>query len=533
MVFQFIFSKRPFTRLNGKLLENKSNFNFNHNLSGNIKKNKMKKLEAETGSLHLALHEMVNPVSTEVDLKNTFVSILDGHEEFVLSLEGNILGSNLEAVNLTGYEEWEVIGKHFTLLYLPEEIESNTHLEHLRKCETEGTFSSESWKLKKRGVRFFAKIRFMNKLNNLRQLVGYRMVVSDITHKVVYDNKLSKIREKYLSIYNNAFVGIITISCEDFHVIHCNTKAKEILPNNAANLKASFEENSQFEIFKNKLFKEHVVLGFEFKTKTVTGNEKWISIDCKLDADEHTLEGVIIDITKHKINELEVAKLTTEVNSFIYHASHELRAPFSTTLGILNLLEMERKKDIVVANYVSMIRGRIKIQDELLKDLTAVIYNNTAPPCYELFLFEKELPLLIDEFETQYHKVKVKFLIETNQVYTDSIRLRTVLRNIFSNAYKYLQNIKPLINVHVLTNGEKLEIKIRDNGIGMTDDQLITIFNLFNRAHNGYPGNGVGLYLVKSILDSLKGDIKIHSKPSVGTEVRISIPTNRMTMAVL
>jgi len=79
-----------------------------------------------------------SPVSTEADLHNTFVSILDGHEEFILSIEGKIIGSNLEAVNLTGYEEWEVIGKSFTLFYLPEEKTDKLYLEHLRKAEVYG-----------------------------------------------------------------------------------------------------------------------------------------------------------------------------------------------------------------------------------------------------------------------------------------------------------------------------------------------------------------------------------------------------------
>src|SRR5258708_21091558 len=274
------------------------------------------------------------PISSETDLKNTFVSILDGHEEFVLSTDGKILGSNLEAINLTGYEEWEIIGRNFSIFYLPEEISSNTHEEHLAKAQGEGNIIFEGWKLKKRGVKFFARIRFLTKRNSLGELTGYRMVISDITHKVVYNGKLTKIREKYLSIYNNAFVGIITISSEDFHIIHCNSKAKEILGDKSDNLRNAFEYASEFSSFKKNLFKEGSIHGFEFRTKFESGNEKWISFDCRLYSIENTVEGVIIDITKLKEHELDINKLNKDVNTFIYHASHELRSPMSTFLVV-------------------------------------------------------------------------------------------------------------------------------------------------------------------------------------------------------
>lgn len=459
------------------------------------------------------------PVSTVSDLKNTFVSILDGHEEFVLSIEGQIIGSNLEAVNLTGYEEWEVIGKHFTLFYLPEEKSDNLHLEHLSKAEAHGKAIFEGWKLKKRGVKFFARIRFVSICNSLNELTGYRMIVSDITHKVVYNGKLQKIREKYLSIYNNAFVGIVAVSSEDFHIIHSNAKAKQILGGKHDNLKNAFEEAHQFEIFRNQLAQNGAIQGFEFKTRFSNGDEKWISFDCHQHANEQTIEGVIIDITQLKKHELEINKLTKEVNSFIYHASHELRSPMSTILGILNLISMEKKTDPVVTNYASMIRERVKAQDQLLKDLTGVIYNNTAPVHLEYFNFNIELPDILKEFLDVYHEVKIDIKVLSDLVKTDVVRMRAVLRNILSNSFKYGSKIEAKIEISVFKELDGMNISIKDNGIGMSDDQLMMVFNLFHRSHEGYPGNGLGLYLVKSILTTLGGEIKIKSKKNIGTEV--------------
>jgi PAS domain S-box-containing protein len=463
------------------------------------------------------------PVSSESDLKNAFVSILHGNEEFVLSIDGKIIGSNLEAVNLSGYEEWEVIGKYFTIFYLPEEVEANVPLEHLKKAEESAKISFEGWKLKKRGVKFFARFSFLAIRNSLGELTAYRLVVKDITHKVVYDGKLQKIKEKYLSIYNNAFVGIVTVSSEDFHVIHINSKAREILGDKSENLKNSFASDDEFENFSKRLYEGEVIKGLEFKIKSSGNEERWASLDCRLHANENTIEGVIIDITKLRRQEAEINKLTKEVNTFIYHASHELRAPIATILGVLNLLVIENS-DKIVANYVTMIRERVKAQDQLLKDLTGVIYNNTSPLQYDDFDFKENISEILAEFYDVYPEVKTDIKIAINVPFkTDKIRLRTIIRNILSNSFKYNSKVEPQIQIGVSEEGSRIKISIEDNGIGMTDDQQMMVFSLFNRMHEGYPGNGLGLYLVKSTLNKLNGQIRIKSKKNFGTEVLITL----------
>jgi signal transduction histidine kinase len=73
-----------------------------------------------------------------------------------------------------------------------------------------------------------------------------------------------------------------------------------------------------------------------------------------------------------------------------------------------------------------------------------------------------------------------------------------------------------------------MNISISDNGIGMSDDQLIHVFNLFYRANQGFPGNGLGLYLVKSTLNILKGEITLKSRKGKGTKVLIKLKKHRL-----
>lgn len=467
---------------------------------------------------------MLRPVSSESDRKGNFLSILNGNEEFILSTEGKIIGSNLEVVNLTGYEEWEIMSKSVAIFYLPQENEQELFKQHLLEASEKGVSTYEGWKLKKRGVKFFARMRFNAVRNSMGETTGYRMVLSDITHKVLYDEKILEVKEKYQSIYNNSFVGILTISAENFNILQSNRKAKDILGNKSDNLRDAFNDSCTFDRFLEQLKHHDTVKGFEFMVRPAQDQEKWVSLDCRIHRKENIIEGVVVDITMLRKQQDEINKLNKEVNTFIYHASHELRAPMSTILGILNLLTLE-SKDTTVSHYAAMIREKVKTQDQLLRDLTGVIYNNTAPVTTEPFDFDTEISEIVREFSDIYPGIRVhRHMALDRPFHTDLIRFRSVLRNILSNSYKYNSKIDPNIHIGITRTDDHVHVSISDNGIGMTDDQIMTIFNLFYRAHDGYPGNGLGLYLVKSILDVLGGHITIRSKKNQGTEVMIAIP---------
>ena len=474
------------------------------------------------------IDQQSNPSSSESDYKNTFSSILQGNEEFVLSSEGIILGSNLEAVNLTGYEEWEVIGKHFSLFYSKEEIANNLPTQHLIETEQLGELIIEGWKLRKRGAKFYARLRFMVKKNALSEFVGYRMVLTDVTHKVIYDGKLKKIKEKYLGIYNNSFVGIITFSAIDYHIIQLNKKAKEILGSKTENFNEIFNQNDDFSRFCEELktSADGILSGYDFKISSERKEEKWVSLDCKKHGD--VVEGVVVEITRIKKQELEIVKLTNEVNTFIYHASHELRAPISTILGILNLFSLDNDPSIIM-EYVSMIRERVRAQDQLLKDLTSVIYNNSAPISTEVIDIRQEILEILSEFKDVYGQIKTKVNVSVlSNFISDTLRLRSVIRNILSNSFKYHSPVNPRIEIKVTESEDTMNISISDNGMGMSDDQLVHVFNLFYRANQGFPGNGLGLYLVKSTLNILKGEIILKSKKGKGTKVLIKLKKHHL-----
>jgi signal transduction histidine kinase len=108
----------------------------------------------------------------------------------------------------------------------------------------------------------------------------------------------------------------------------------------------------------------------------------------------------------------------------------------------------------------------------------------------------------------------------------DKSRISMIIENITSNAIKYRNRSRKdaCIFTQVKVTPHKVLLTIEDNGIGISEKYQEDIFNMFFRGTELSQGPGLGLYLVKETLDKLKGKIKVHSKPNVGTRFKLWIP---------
>ena len=121
--------------------------------------------------------------------------------------------------------------------------------------------------------------------------------------------------------------------------------------------------------------------------------------------------------------------------------------------------------------------------------------------------------------------ISIKFSFKaTAPLYSDVIRLKTILTNTLSNAIKYSDNSKANKFIHVTANitDTKCSIVIEDNGLGIERQYLSRIFEMYFRAHTNLKGTGLGLYIVKDTIDRLQGNIRVESEP--GTKFYIELP---------
>lgn len=456
-------------------------------------------------------------------------NILRGFEEFVLTSEGMIISSNLEAVNVTGYEEWEVIGSHLSVFYTADQNQSNKAVADLHTAAEKGQVVIHDWRVKKRNTKFWAKMKITALYNNVKQVVGYKVVLKDTTHKALYNHRVKRIKDEYLNLFNNSYTGIFKFRIHDFQLLLLNEKATEIIGQeeyNELTFQQLFVQKEIFDEFVQRLHDDKKVEGFEFQICKAGREERWVSASCRYFHEHGFVEGILIDVTDNKKQMLELQRLNHELDQFIYHASHDLRSPLTTILGLVNLISLDGPSALT-AKYSELIAERVHHLDGLLKDLVSITYNNKTHLQAETINFDVEIRTILREFHHQYNHVQAFLTIEGSYEFaTDPVRFRTIVRNLISNALKYHNPhiVTPFLKIGIRNKEDHAVITVEDNGIGIENEHLFKIFGMFFRATEKSKGTGLGLYIVKSMVDKLGGQIEVKSKHEEGTTFSIELP---------
>jgi PAS domain S-box-containing protein len=287
--------------------------------------------------------------------------------------------------------------------------------------------------------------------------------------------------------------------------------------------------------------RNHLPYQNELRVRTKSGTFKWFldSGISKLDEEGNTsiVIGSIIDIDERKKAEEELAlkndqlaKTNEELDRFVYSASHDMRAPLSSLLGLIHLSEKtDRPEEVSI--YLQMMKDRIKTMEGFIKEVTDYSRNtrlDLAPTQIFLSDFVKEVVQNL-AYAIVNKKVRIVIDIDTKlMVITDASRLKVVINNLLSNAYKYhnFEQSDPYIVVSAIKRGEIILITVKDNGPGIAAEHHTRIFEMFYRASEKSEGSGLGLYIVKETLDKLRGNISVRSSEENGAEFTVTLPAN-------
>ena len=236
------------------------------------------------------------------------------------------------------------------------------------------------------------------------------------------------------------------------------------------------------------------------------------------------------DITEEKKQEVEKEQLIRELTQnnkdlqqFSYITSHNLRAPLSNLTGLLNLIDDIPIENEELKEILDGFNKSTHLLNDTINDLVKVIIIKDNPS------IEKEDVMLKDIFENVFsqldfliglHKPIIKFnfdevsLLNTNKAYLESI-----LINLLTNALKYKSETRELkINITAKQLENKVLLIFNDNGIGIDlERNRDKVFGLYQRFHDYPDSKGLGLYLVKSQVETMGGTISIDSQVNIGT----------------
>ncbi|MBY0424563.1 MAG: HAMP domain-containing histidine kinase [Cytophagales bacterium] len=232
------------------------------------------------------------------------------------------------------------------------------------------------------------------------------------------------------------------------------------------------------------------------------------------------------ELVEHEKMLLEANK---ELDNFVYRASHDIKGPLARLKGVCHVALMQTKDDDSRKFFMLLDNEALRLNTILNKLLQVKDLKMTTPEKESVNLKQAMLETLegMKQFEG-YKEVTFQLDIpEFLEVHTDRKLLTLLLTNIMDNAvlYRSLTSDKPTVMVHAGSTLTDVVIYIEDNGIGIPDDYLDKIFEMHFRATERSNGAGLGLFIVKNILDLLGGKIKIFSAPERGTRVEILIPS--------
>lgn len=233
------------------------------------------------------------------------------------------------------------------------------------------------------------------------------------------------------------------------------------------------------------------------------------------------------DVTARKFKEQELIRSNKQLDQVIYKTTHDLKAPLRSAMGLVNLAEKAPvgEKD----RYLALIKKSLLKLDSFIEEMNNFFRNEKLALQRDKLNIVELLSEELDNLHSLHeeHRIDIRFDVRENTAfYSDSIRVRTVITNILSNAIKYSDpgKAEPFILIFVSVNGEFCEIRISDNGIGIDPQYQKRIFDLFFRATNHSQGTGLGLFIVKDTVEKLQGRIEVNSTLGEGTSFSIRIP---------
>ncbi len=215
-----------------------------------------------------------------------------------------------------------------------------------------------------------------------------------------------------------------------------------------------------------------------------------------------------------RLKNIHLEKTNSELDCFVYSASHDLRAPLLSILGIVNISRYE-KPGQRVADYLTLIDSQVLKLDRFIMDIINYSHNARTEVDEQPVNFDHVLEGVRENlsFMEGAEKIKWEKEIETGFEWkTDKYRIGTVLHNLLSN------------KIGMRKNCSNCCITIRDNGVGIPQEHHQRVFDMFYRAHDHSNGSGLGLYIVKEIVAKMNGTIQLQSQPGQGSTFTLTFP---------
>lgn len=411
------------------------------------------------------------------------------------------------------------------------------------------------------GGSVFLETHFVPVLGSRRELKYVNIVSQDVTNRKLFEKKIRAASADFNNLLEQAHAIIFSVDSRGYVVDwnnHCveltGFEKHEVLSQQVCETLAS--DASSFNALMEKMLANEPVGNWEFSMKTKSGGEviAMFSATPRVNANGHVIGATLVgqditELTAHRrLLEQQIRSQTAELQEvlqkekevvemksrFVSIASHEFRSPLSSidyaaSFIKQNVATINKKK---LNEKVEVIEKHVNHMSHLLEDV--LTFSRNEPGKIRLIPTRIQLD---DFFANVVEEVTCLFkhshhvCVSTNELGTlisDEKLLRNIVINLLSNAIKFSPG-KEEVSLNVIDEGHFITVEVRDEGVGIPEDELNLIFEPFVRGKDveSIQGTGLGLSIVKKAVDLLQGTIRVKSKPGKGSVFKVIIPRKR------
>lgn len=373
---------------------------------------------------------------------------------------------------------------------------------------------------------------------------GHLWSYKDITLKRKYEQNLEAERKKYRSIIQNMDLGLVETQTDD-RILMVNKsfaqmtgcKEQELEGKRIDEAFAVLSNRSSFKLEQNP----QCMLSNdskELKVKTLNGDIRyWLFSGApNVDINGDTIGGIgiYLDITDLKSLKFQKEDLLVklersndELQEYAHIVSHDLKSPLRSIDALIQWIK-EDNKDLLkkeTLQHFNHIETTLEKMEQLISDV--LLYSSVDSDVDK----EKnvDMNLLVSKVTDLLHVPKhitIKILNRLPRIMGDQTKLQQVFQNLISNAIKFIDKPKGIIEIDVKEQAKHYQFSIRDNGIGIDSQYQDQIFKIFNSLHKSKDSSGIGLSIVKKIVNLYGGNIWIESRVGSGSTFYFTLKKN-------
>jgi PAS domain S-box-containing protein len=476
-----------------------------------------------------------------------FRTLIEGVQDyaiFMLDSSGCVTSWNTGAEKLKGYTADEIIGSHFSRFYPPDAIQRGWPDHELRMAEMDGRFEDEGWRIRKDGSRFWASVVITALRDNEGALIGFSKITRDLTERKQVERRLAESEEQ---------LRLLVQGITDYAILMLDPTGVVTSWNSGAQAITGYPADEMLGKHFSRFYTPEDIHATkpwqqlrEAHDKGRASDENWrvrkdgsrywastvLSTLYDAERKHRGYVHVLQDLTQRR-NAESLAETSRRMHEFIAMLAHELRNPLAPIRNAVELMRKRGMGDRTLEAMRDTIDRQVATLSRVIDDLLDV--NRIARGQFAVVKEEVDLRDVIRRaletsrplIDSQAHRLSVTMPEKAIPIHGDSVRLSQVFANLLNNAARYTSP-GGLITLTVEPRLSEVTVRIVDTGRGIAAADQERIFDLFtqvNPADAGLGGLGVGLALVRRVVELHGGSVRVKSSGlGQGSEFSVVLP---------